>query len=553
MGPMLDAVRLHGAPLAEREMAEAIDCCRAMDGGDERVLLALMRDHLEFWVSSPMDCLPSPLAIRLRDVKAQALNGPIRFGIGCTRADGPGAGRPILLMHLSLLDPSARWFDRSKLRCLLAWAVERALADTIVTNVQRGGADGPPPPAAAPPVGVATGRGTGTAGHAHQAEQLVFIVNLRSFGLRNFDQACVLELFSWMFKYYPSKMACCVLLHAPLGFSAAWRILKAFLPPKLHSLFVFVGGGASGVDRWVGPELLPAIQTAAPLCASPQTAKETLRRFSDTSIADLRRSRGIECSLPPASPPPPSPPQTGSDADLAPSPARSAPSTLGSGTCDAPASPVPRTSEPDLKGAGVRAILAKPVSARRAGSLPLGVMAAQRPARPSDLTAQYVDKLIRRAGRAHGGGDKGPPGGAHAQAAALLRAARVHAAAGEHLRACERIESAYLASADPSLLLDLALAHSALGRRTVADELYRRILHDPRAAHTDELVAIKVRPAPAQRDRREHAVWLGAQQRPSCSNARDSPVADDTLNAKTSLCSWVLGGGKRKGSGLRTA
>jgi hypothetical protein len=98
------------------------------------------------------------------------------------------------------------------------------------------------------------------------------------------------------------------------------------------------------------------------------------------------------------------------------------------------------------------------------------------------------------------------------QAAAMLRAARAHAEAGQHLRACEQVESAYLASANPSLLLELALAHRALGRRTVADELYRRLLHDERIVHTDELVAIKVRARQENRDlfiapQRRSAAW----------------------------------------------
>jgi hypothetical protein len=469
-----------------------------MAGADDRGLLGLMREHLEFWVSSPMDGVSSPLAIRLRDVQAQALDGPIRSGVGCTRVDGPGSGRPILLMHLSLLDPSSSWFDRSKLRCLLAWSVERVLAHTQDNSLPSGSRRGPLLPAVSPPASVANGHGAGASGPSCPPEQLVCIVNLRGFGLRNFDQACLLELFTWLFKYYPSKMACCLLLHAPMGFSAAWRVLKAFLPPKLHSLFVFVGGGASGIERWVGSDLLASIQTAATLRASPEEAKETLRRFSETSIADLRRLRGIECSLPPATPPPLPLPQPGASPTLPQSSGRCAPISVAqvSGSRHAPVSPEPRTSEADSEGAGARAILAKPASARRAGSLPLGETAAHRPAAPSDLTAQYADKLIRRAGRVSGGGGPeglSPQGGEAAHVQALLRAARAHAAAGDHVRACQGVESAYLASADPSLLLELALCHRALGRRTVADELYRRLLHDPRAAPTDELVAIKVR------------------------------------------------------------
>ena len=161
--PMLEGLRLKGIPVGEVQLAEAVGGCRIMAGGDEQATVALVREYLEFWVSSPLPGVPSPLALRLSDVEAQALGGPIRSGVGLSKAAGPGAGRPILLMHLSLLDPSAAWFDRRALLCLVIWSVERALHECHHQH--------------------------GAAASTGAAEQFVLIVNLRGFGLKNFDQA----------------------------------------------------------------------------------------------------------------------------------------------------------------------------------------------------------------------------------------------------------------------------------------------------------------------------------------------------------------------------
>ena len=165
-----------------------------------------------------------------------------------------------------------------------------------------------------------------------------------------------------------------------------------------------------------------------------------------------------------------------------------------------------RRSE-DLSNAHEPIRQGKAVSARRASILPLS------PARnfsgPSDLTARYAEKLIQRAqrnGDCRGAGASGigqcdvhsnlgscSVNASHERSSGLLHLAHRHAAAGDHALACEALEGAYLASGDPSILIELAIANACVGRRTIAEELFRRLMRDPRIFHPDELVCIQVR------------------------------------------------------------
>jgi len=319
-------------------------------------------------------------------------------------------------------------------------------------------------------------------------------------------------------------MHACLLLHAPLVFNAAWRILRALLPPPLQRLFVFVNSGASGIEAWVGSDLLAAVQAPVPLRASPLLAQQTLATLGSTTVAELRRGRGIECAL---APPVEGTPaervwaQPGAGAHGAPHHvagaghpgARVPHHAVGEPAIGAhgephhiagaeralaqPGAGVPHhaVGEPSTaqrrrdvvssagggEGGGDRgsgngcggeggggdgggdegggegggrdrggtrgAVAADPppVSARRAGSLPLEP-AAVRARGPRQLTARYAEQLLDRASRVrtrNGAAERveGRAAGA-AEAPRLLRAARAHSAAGELSRAVEVVERA---------------------------------------------------------------------------------------------------------------
>ena len=317
--------------------------------------------------------LRSPLEVTPAHFEPFALDGPLLSGAGHARPDGPGRGAPAAA---AARRRTALRSAPSRVRRPAAAAAPRPARPERELVRPRGaalcshlehrahavrGAWGESPPSPRPCVRRSPTPNLLLREAAPSApDELLLVVNCRGFGWRNFDQAALVELFWLLFKWpppasplapcpspsppsppnpsppsrpprpsplprrtYPSSLVSVLLLHAPLAFHAAWRILRALLPPPLQPLFLFVGAGSGprgartkrrrralhgaadwqrircqtthrplslrpGIETWVAPELLPSIEVATPLRTSPLSS--SLERYRGVRAARLPRA-----------------------------------------------------------------------------------------------------------------------------------------------------------------------------------------------------------------------------------------------------------------------
>ena len=128
---------------------------------------------------------------------------------------------------------------------------------------------------------------------ASAGKQLVLLIDLGGFGMRNFDKFFVEHAFRYLLSHHPQRMGLCLMINAPTVFNTAWGVIKGWIPEGLSSKFHFVDDAT--LLHYLPPE------AATPL--DPTDAAARALRYRGHRTGDLRRARGAYNSVVPTTGP----------------------------------------------------------------------------------------------------------------------------------------------------------------------------------------------------------------------------------------------------------
>ena len=90
---------------------------------------------------------------------------------------------------------------------------------------------------------------------ATASSEFCIIFNLEGIALSNIDLNAAKRIIYMLTNFYPERMGVCLMVGAPMIFSAAWQVIRPWLAPKSQEKVRFCN--SSELSTWIDAHALP--------------------------------------------------------------------------------------------------------------------------------------------------------------------------------------------------------------------------------------------------------------------------------------------------------
>ena len=245
-----DAVDCSGArhdivPAAPLEVPSEAAMERFLDAYENDAQVASTRlRHMLRWRASHSYGLEQTL-VREIDATTPGVDKQVQSGKCYILKGRDRAGRPIIVVHVRRHLPSEQSVD--ELTRFGVYILEQA--EALLKHPLESG------PAQEQSSGTDSGKteqGTLTA----TPTEMCIVFNLADIGVANLDMKALKRIIYMLSNFYPERMGVCLLLHAPMMFSATWAIIRPWLSTRTQRKVHFVT--EDQLTKFIAASALPA-------------------------------------------------------------------------------------------------------------------------------------------------------------------------------------------------------------------------------------------------------------------------------------------------------